>query len=239
MTGQDYYLKKRRGIYLIQHKTSLKCYVGQSVDIVQRWRSHCTPGKSAIAIAIAAEPSLFTFQILEECSKELLNEREKHYIQVYDCIHPKGYNKTSGGSSATVVSEDTKKKISKAAKDRIFSEDTKRKMSEAQKGKTISEETRQKLKESAVGRKLPPVSEETRCKMSESRKGRTTSEETRHRHSEAACAMWARRRLQQEPLPVTHQDKGGHEPIVADGSADEAFQNVSGVAKKRRKTKQK
>ena len=75
--------------------------------------------------------------------------------------------------------------------------------------------------------------------MSEANKGKTLSEEHRHKMSEAASAMWARRRLQQEPLPVTLQDKGGHEPIVADGSTDEAFQNVSGVAKKRRKPKQK
>ena len=43
----------------------------------------------------------------------------------------------------------------------------------------------------------------------------------------------------QEPTSVTHQDKGGHEPIVADGSTDDAFQNASGMAKKRRKQKQK
>ncbi len=39
----------------------------------------------------------------------------------------------------------------------------------------------------------------------------------------------------QEPVAVTHQDKGGHEPIVADGCGAAVSPDESGVAKKRRK----
>jgi len=94
---QDYYLKKRKGIYRIAHKLNGMCYIGQSVDIAARWRQHLTPNKSCLGVAVAAEPHLFTFEILEECERELLNDREMFWIAHYDCIAPSGYNKTKGG----------------------------------------------------------------------------------------------------------------------------------------------
>ncbi len=43
----------------------------------------------------------FDFQILEECSISELSEREKYYIELYDCCildgYDKGYNLTRGG----------------------------------------------------------------------------------------------------------------------------------------------
>jgi len=182
MNKQDYYIKRRRGIYRIAHKLNGMCYIGQSVDIVSRWRQHTTPNKSCIGQAITAEPDLFTFEILEECSKELLNERECHYIQLYNCIHPLGYNKTSGGSSSKEMSEDTKKKIGEAVKN--MSDETRQKMSEARKGKTHSEETKKKMSEARKNR--PPHSEETKKRISEGGKGsKTMSDEAKQKISEA------------------------------------------------------
>jgi hypothetical protein len=81
-----------------------------------------------------------------------------------------------------VLSEETKKKISRAHKGHARglgshrSEETRRKMSEAQKGKP-------KLK--LRGRKRPPMSEEWRRKISEGNKGRRLSAEHRRKLSEA------------------------------------------------------
>ena len=197
MGKQDYYIKRLRGIYRIAHKVSGLCYIGQSGDIVSRWRRHATPNKSCIGQAIAAEPDNFTFEILEECSKELLNERECHWIEFYNCIHPLGYNKTSGGSSSTEVSEDTKQKISEAKtgntcgkgnKGKKYgppSDEIKKKMSEAQKGKSHSDETKKKISE--AGKNRAPASDETRQKLSEAAKGKKLgprSEETKRKISE-------------------------------------------------------
>tara|TARA_R110000868_G_scaffold122229_1_gene323878 strand:+ start:463 stop:1035 length:573 start_codon:yes stop_codon:yes gene_type:complete len=185
---QDYYIKKLKGIYRIAHKVSGMCYVGQSVDISSRWRQHLTPNKSCIGQAIAAEPDQFTFEILEECSKEMMNEREKHWIEFYNCVHPSGYNKTSGGSSSTEVSEDTKKKISEMMKGKTKSDEHKKKLSAVVRG-PVSDET---LKRMSAASKNRIQSEESRQKKSEALKGRTPSDETKQKMSDAAKKRWQR-----------------------------------------------
>lgn len=198
MGKQDYYIKKLRGIYRIAHKLNGMCYCGQSVDMIQRWRQHTTPNKSCIGQAIAAEPDQFTFEILEECSKEELNSREKHWIEFYNCVHPLGYNKTSGGSSSTEMSEDTKQKIAekkKGKKRSPFSDETKQKMSEATKNRPpMSEATRLKKSESAKGKIRGPQSDEHKQKISESRKGKILSDEQKKNISDAAKKRWQRSR---------------------------------------------
>lgn len=182
----DWYRKKICGIYLITNTSNGMHYCGQSVDISARWQQHLTPNKSAIGSAIAEAPERFKFRILERCPKEMLNDREKHYIQVYNCVWPLGYNKTSGGSSGSVVSDATKKKISEEKKGKKLpprSEETRRKMSEAAKGNTHCK-----------GRSY---SEETRRKISESKKGKPRSEETRLKLSTVTKDYWAQKKLQQ------------------------------------------
>jgi len=95
-------------------------------------------------------------------------------------------NRTNGGdgSSGTIRSEETRRKISETSKGRTFSEETKRKLSEASKGKSkplFSEEHKRKISETSKGRTF---SEETRRKMSEAQRGRTHSDETRIKLSE-------------------------------------------------------
>ena len=190
----DWYRKKICGIYLITNTSNGMHYCGQSVDISSRWQQHLTPNKSAIGTAIAEAPQRFTFRILERCPKEMLNDREKHYIQVYNCVWPLGYNKTSGGSSGSAVSDATKKKMSEAKKNP--SEETRRKMSESKKNQ--SEETRRKIGESHKGKHK---SEQQRRKQSEvmkgKNKGKTHSEEAKAKMSEVRKDYWAQKKLQQ------------------------------------------
>lgn len=94
------------GIYKIENKINGKCYIGQSVDILRRWRVHKTiannenheykdhPLYRAIRLYKIVN---FDFSILEECSFNLLNEKEKYYIQKYNSFIPNGYNLTMGG----------------------------------------------------------------------------------------------------------------------------------------------
>jgi len=81
-----------------------------------------------------------------------------------------------------VHSEETRKKMSEAAKGRKLDDETKLKISAANLGKTRSEETKAKIKEV---RKLQTFSEETRRKMSEARTGTTRSEEAIRKTAEA------------------------------------------------------
>ena len=95
---------KISGIYKLTSLTTGKSYIGQSVDIRERWRQHI---KSALVYGPKTNklyqemsrlgPQDFVFEILEEVSKDKLNEREKYWIEFY---HTKevGMNSTGGGN---------------------------------------------------------------------------------------------------------------------------------------------
>lgn len=90
------------GIYKIENKINGKCYIGQSIDIYRRWRSHKnTIGQSQYPLYLAMQKyglDSFIFTVLEECSIEHLDEREIFYIEKFNSYY-NGYNQTLGGSS--------------------------------------------------------------------------------------------------------------------------------------------
>jgi len=87
------------GIYLITNKINGHQYVGQSVDIKKRWADHKTPSKKSRGTVLARALKKygnenFEFSVLEECTEELLNEREMFYIKTLNPI----YNMNDGGT---------------------------------------------------------------------------------------------------------------------------------------------
>lgn len=91
------------GIYKITHIDSGISYVGQARDIKERWVTHIkcslgidTPVTSQL-YAFTREKGIdnFTFEILEKCSANELNEKEKFYIDLYQ-TYDYGLNKTRG-----------------------------------------------------------------------------------------------------------------------------------------------
>lgn len=87
------------GIYKITNKLNGKAYIGQSVNIERRFKEHCSKTGLVIEAAIAKYGTdNFTFEVLEECPKELLNEREVYYIELFDTYN-NGYNCHIGGNS--------------------------------------------------------------------------------------------------------------------------------------------
>ena len=83
--------KQLCGIYKITNLITEECYIGQSVNIQQRMKQHC---KCGLGIQASATNKLynnmqkegvwnFSFELLEECPKELLNEKEKFWIEMY------------------------------------------------------------------------------------------------------------------------------------------------------------
>ena len=92
------------GIYRITDLTTVKSYIGQSVDIKERFRQHIksalTYGKATNKLYSTMQKSgvhNFTFEILEEVSRENLNERETYWIEFYK-TKDFGLNTTRGGS---------------------------------------------------------------------------------------------------------------------------------------------
>ena len=82
------------GIYKIENLINHKKYIGQSVHIERRWVEHCLPSStSEIAKAIKEfGKENFSFEVIEKCQPEELNEKEFYWITFYDCIVPNGYN---------------------------------------------------------------------------------------------------------------------------------------------------
>ena len=106
------------GIYKITNKINNKSYIGQAIDIQTRWNKE----KSRAFLPASNEYNKtlskafrkygldnFTFEILEECDINLLDEREIHYIALYDTYF-NGYNDTTGGNNGNM---NACKKISK------------------------------------------------------------------------------------------------------------------------------
>ena len=91
------------GIYKITNLKTKQCYVGQSINVAQRWKDHV---KCGLGIEASATNKLynamqkdgvwsFSFELLEECSKEKLNEKEHHWIEIYQS-DKLGFNSNSG-----------------------------------------------------------------------------------------------------------------------------------------------
>lgn len=91
------------GIYKITNLISNQAYIGQSVDIASRFKQHikCGLGIDAPASNKLYKSMLedgvwnFSFELLEECPKDKLNERESFWIDLYQ-TNKVGLNSTKG-----------------------------------------------------------------------------------------------------------------------------------------------
>ena len=83
--------KIKTGIYKITNIENQMCYVGQAVDIADRWRQHIKRGLGAEAqTKNKLYPAMktfgvenFTFEVIEECSKAELNDKEDYWQNYY------------------------------------------------------------------------------------------------------------------------------------------------------------
>jgi len=176
------------------------------------WKTYFTSSKRVKKFRLQqGEPD--HIEILKECSssQEALEYEEQKLIE-FDVLHKDNWlNQSIRGKKFGrfgPFSEESKRKMSEAAKGRIFSEEhkrkigekskgrntmkgiklseeTKRKIGEKSKGRKHSLETRKKLSEANKGRKFGPRSEEWKRKLSDANTGKNRSEETKRKMSEA------------------------------------------------------
>ena len=92
------------GIYRITNISTGQSYIGQSVDIKERFRQHIKAALSSEAVSNKLYQSMkeygvhnFIFEILEQVPRTKLNERETYWIDFYK-TKDLGLNKTIGGS---------------------------------------------------------------------------------------------------------------------------------------------
>lgn len=100
------------GIYKITNKINKKSYIGQSINIQKRvhqhfWKAKCKKDvsyNSALHNAIRKYGQInFQIEILQECSVENIDEKEKYYIKYYNTLVPNGYNILSGGQKNRII----------------------------------------------------------------------------------------------------------------------------------------
>lgn len=180
-------------IYKISNDINNKIYVGQTKKTIQqRFDRHCAEARwkntknMPIVLAISKYGSHhFRIDILEECPDEspqdYIDSREVHWSQILNTLSPNGYNLRVGNASG-LLSEETRKKISKAHLGKKASpetierlrlshlgfkvkEETKRKLSIINKGKKLTQEHIEKIRNSNTGRVLSAeVKEKMRLK---------------------------------------------------------------------------
>lgn len=93
------------GIYKYQNKINGKIYIGLSSCIEKRYTQHLSEANSSKEKIMGIDAAIrkygienFSFEIVEECSEDKLDEREIYWIAYYDSYN-NGYNNTIGGRS--------------------------------------------------------------------------------------------------------------------------------------------
>lgn len=169
------------GIYCIENIVTNKKYIGQSVNINDRWCKH----KAALNHGTHDNDYLqkawnkygetnFKFYILECCDSNKLDEREIYYIELHNTLNRNyGYNLKSGGQNNGIQASDyVKEKISKALK-KSYSENEE--FRENQRNNALKQWANPEIKAKILGENNGMYgrthSQEARKKISEAQKG--------------------------------------------------------------------
>lgn len=96
--------KSHTGIYKITNILNQKTYIGQAVNVGERWKEHIksglgidTPNNKLYQAMLKDGVENFSFELLEDCERSKLNEQEIYWIDFYKS-QEFGYNMTKGGS---------------------------------------------------------------------------------------------------------------------------------------------
>ena len=118
-------MNKIIGIYKVTSPLN-KIYIGQSIDVYKRFKQYkkleCKRQKKIYNSLLKYGAINHIFEIIEECSIDYINERERYWQEFYDVLSKNGLNLqlVNFNNVKQVHSQETKDKISKANKDRVY-----------------------------------------------------------------------------------------------------------------------
>lgn len=166
------------GIYCIIHRDSLMCYVGSSVDMGRRRRTHSLNAKKGSLTYVHRMirefgENAFDFEVLEYCDKYKLVERETFWIKFLNAASIEGMNTLKNPSSCydygKSYSEVTRQRLREAVLGKPRSQEIRDKISASSKGKKKTPEHVEKVRQSQINK---VITEEQRVKMSIAQTGR-------------------------------------------------------------------
>ena len=186
------------GVYKIINNINQKVYVGQSINIKARWKDHINAlnrGDSRCTLLQRAWNKYgqknFSFEILELCSEDILDDVEIKYIKFYDSCN-NGYNIELGGNRNKHLSDETRQLIRKSHLGKTASPETRKKMSESRigdknpmYGRSHTDATKKKIGVNNKGKTSHVISDVQREICRQANLGKTVSDDTRRKIGEA------------------------------------------------------
>ena len=118
-------MEKICGVYGIKNVKSGKMYIGKSVDVYRRWRSHFVKLGKGIHINPHLQSSynkygesFFVCGVIEQCARDVIDRREKDIVLEYNTVK-EGYNvKVPNGEGGLVWTAQQRKSWGKLVKAR-------------------------------------------------------------------------------------------------------------------------
>lgn len=97
-------------IYKITNTINQKSYIGKTIySVDKRWKEHCRDSRKQRTEKRPLYNAMnkygienFKIEIIEECSEDLLEEKEKYWINTFDTYN-NGYNATIGGDGKLII----------------------------------------------------------------------------------------------------------------------------------------
>jgi group I intron endonuclease len=150
---------KEIGVYKITNPEG-GVYIGQSVNLRARLLAHKAVSRNKKYTPKLCESfekygyEAHTFEIVELCPKDRLNELERHYQELYNsceginlnCVLTATEHKKGVGVKQT---EERKKEVGNFHRGKVYSDETKAKIKEARKRQIITEEHKSKISENS------------------------------------------------------------------------------------------
>ena len=175
---------RKSGIYCIENLVTNKKYIGQSINIDDRWYkhkhelNHNTHDNDYLQNAWNKYGEKeFVFYILEYCDIDKLDEKENYYIEYYKTLdRDYGYNlKTGGQNGGSIVSDYVRNKLSNSLKETYANNEE---LKSLRKNKALIQWANPQIKEKILGENNGMYgkhhTEETRRKISEKHKGKVS-----------------------------------------------------------------
>lgn len=169
----------KSGVYCIENISSNKKYIGQSMDIEDRWRKHINElnhnnhhnNHLQNAWNKYGEKD-FKLYVIEYCEVHELDKKEIYYINLYNTTDRKyGYNLKSGGQKGNHYTDEIKYKMSESIKKSYENEELRNVRSKAALNQWSKPEIKEKIMGKNNGMYGRKHTEESKQKMRDNRKG--------------------------------------------------------------------